>query len=180
MPVAQRANADGFPLAFPSRRKSFCVRRLAVGTQKTMITRFSGPNQIILGTIYHLSPKFSKRSSKDQVIHHYLKIISIASNRFILGQNVDYQIQKWSGRLQTPRNSDSLHKPYLAIVVWLVLQEVQHAPLHVRTLTSPLCLPLASILLAQEDSSSWLEDIVPPFLDSFLAEKKRTKSNAVS
>jgi len=28
------------------------------------------------------------------------------------------------------------------------------------------------MLLAHEESSSWLEDIVPPFLDSFLAETK--------
>lgn len=50
---------------------------------------------------------------------------------------------------------------------------MHNAPLHVRTLTSPLCFTLASILLAQEDSSSWLEDIVPPFLASFLAEKRK-------
>ena len=52
-------------------------------------------------------------------------------------------------------------------------------PVHVRTLTSPLCFTLASILLAQEDSSSWLEDIVPPFRVSFLAAKEPNQTQKV-
>lgn len=116
---------------------------------------------------YHkpFEPQISKRSSGDQLKSTSIKYISLTWKKFILGA------KPWLNNFNSKETACKRYKkviPFTAMYWW-----VHNAPLRVRTLTSPLCLTLASILLAQEDSSSWLEDIVPPFLPSFLAAKRK-------